>query len=286
MAPKISLKALLLSGMIRANRFARFARIGWFVRIGNFEWFRWIGLTRYKNRGFNCEMIRANRFARIALRIARATKFCCLHRYRSIECSEWGSVSVHVLCSPAMLLSDVFHATCQGPLNRGGFKRGFPDLDSLFLSVPFFVFCPFFVPFGLSRFFSGTFPIFGDFPDWSVSSFLASYSLLKAPMRNSPERVRDTIRTFPAKSGKFPGLETPQARKRNPNPNFWVRIFFGWGGGSKTSTWRGGGQKVRYVPRNQGNHIFLAGYPRILPGYPGGGRKVREKKSLCSFFGP
>ena len=33
-----------------------------------------IGLMRYKNRGFNCESIRANRFARIALQIARATK--------------------------------------------------------------------------------------------------------------------------------------------------------------------------------------------------------------------
>ena len=34
--------------------------------------------------------------------------------------------------------------------------------------------------------------------------------LLTAPTRNSPERVRDTIRTFPEKSGKPPGLETPR----------------------------------------------------------------------------
>ena len=33
-----------------------------------------IGLTRFKNRGSQLRMIRANRFARIALRIARATK--------------------------------------------------------------------------------------------------------------------------------------------------------------------------------------------------------------------
>ena len=33
-----------------------------------------IGLTRYKNRGFQLRMIRANRFARIDSRIARATK--------------------------------------------------------------------------------------------------------------------------------------------------------------------------------------------------------------------
>ena len=34
--------------------------------------------------------------------------------------------------------------------------------------------------------------------------------LLRAPTRNSPERVRDTIWTFPEKSGKHPGLETPR----------------------------------------------------------------------------
>ena len=33
-----------------------------------------IGLVRYKNMGSPLRMIRANRFARIALRIARATK--------------------------------------------------------------------------------------------------------------------------------------------------------------------------------------------------------------------
>ena len=62
----------------------------------------------------------------------------------------------------------------------------------------------------------GTFPIFSgfsrfvrglslDFPDWSFSSFSA---YLAAPMRNSPERVRDPIWTFPEKSGKPPGLDT------------------------------------------------------------------------------
>ena len=34
--------------------------------------------------------------------------------------------------------------------------------------------------------------------------------LLRAPTRNSPERVRDTIWTIPEKSGKHPGLETPR----------------------------------------------------------------------------
>ena len=59
-----------LSGVIRANGFARFARIGWLARIGNSNDSgdsAWCAI--YKNRGFNCEW-----FARIASRIARATK--------------------------------------------------------------------------------------------------------------------------------------------------------------------------------------------------------------------
>ena len=34
--------------------------------------------------------------------------------------------------------------------------------------------------------------------------------LLRAPTRNSPDRLRDTIWTFPEKSGKHPGLATPR----------------------------------------------------------------------------
>ena len=56
-------------------------------------------------------------------------------------------------------------------------------------------------------------------------------------------------------------------RERNPNPNFLVWIFSGGVGGS--STWRGGGLKVRYLPRNPEKPNSLAGYPRILSGYPG-----------------
>ena len=68
-------------------------------------------------------------------------------------------------------------------------------------------FCPFwdFPDFlGFSRFARG---FSGIFPDWSL--FL-SLGLLRAPTRNSPERVRGTIWTFPEKSGKHPGLETPR----------------------------------------------------------------------------
>ena len=56
----------------------------------------------------------------------------------------------------------------------------------------------------------------------------------------------------------------------------------GWG----SSTRRGGGQKVWYVPRNQGNQTFLAGYPGILPGYPEIARKVWEKKVWVQFSFP
>ena len=49
---------------------------------------------------------------------------------------------------------------------------------------------------------------------------------------------------------------------------------------------KGGGQKVRYVPRNTGKPFFLAGYPGILPGYAGSARKVCEKKGLCSILVP
>ena len=59
--------------------------------------------------------------------------------------------------------------------------------------------------------------------------------LLRAPTRNSPERVRDTIWTFPEKSGKHPGLETPRfsfSQKRallNPPSTMckWTRPFWG-----------------------------------------------------------
>ena len=94
--------------------------------------------------------------------------------------------------------------SCQGPLNRGGFKReGFP----IWTCPSFFVFLVLF----------GTFPIFLGFSRF-VSGIVRGFSrlvlflflgLLTAPTRNSPERVRDTIRTFPEKGGKPPGLETP-----------------------------------------------------------------------------
>ena len=55
---------------------------------------------------------------------------------------------------------------------------------------------------------------------------------------------------------------------------FWcakVRIFSGGVGVFHVNGW---GAKVRYIPRNQANQTFWAGYPGILPGYPGIARKV------------
>ena len=70
--------------------------------------------------------------------------------------------------------------------------------------------------------------------------------------------------------------------KKEPKPKLLSPDFFWWVGGS--STWRGGGQKLRYVPRSPGNRTLLAGYPGILLGYPGNTRKV-WKKCLGSIFG-
>ena len=92
---------------------------------------------------------------------------------------------------------------CQGLLN-GGVSNGGVSRSGLVRPSFFVLFCPF-----------GTFP--GIFPIcsgmvWGFSRFVLFLflGLLRAPTRNSPERVRDTIWTFPEKSGKHPGLETPR----------------------------------------------------------------------------
>ena len=85
---------------------------------------------------------------------------------------------------------------------RGCFKRG---------GFPIWT-CPsFFVPFCPFGTFPGIFPICsGMVRGFSRFVLFLFLSLLRAPTRNSPERVRDTIWTFPEKSGKHPGLETPR----------------------------------------------------------------------------
>ena len=85
---------------------------------------------------------------------------------------------------------------------RGCFKRGgFP----IWTCPSFFVL---FCPFGT---FPGIFPICaGTVRGFSRLVLFLFLGLLRAPTRNSPERVRDTIWTIPEKSGKHPGLETPR----------------------------------------------------------------------------
>ena len=93
----------------------------------------------------------------------------------------------------------------QGPLNRGVSNEG---VSRSGLVLPFLLF---FVLFG-------TFPIFlglsrfarGWSGGFSRSVLFLFLGLLRAPTRSSPERVRNTIWTFPKKSGKPPGLETPR----------------------------------------------------------------------------
>ena len=87
-----------------------------------------------------------------------------------------------------------------GVSNRGGFP--------IWTCPSFF---SFFVLFGGFPDFSGIFPICsGMVRGFSRLVLFLFLGLLRAPTRNSPERVRDTIWTFPKKSGKHPGLETPR----------------------------------------------------------------------------
>ena len=69
--------------------------------------------------------------------------------------------------------------------------------------------------------------------------------------------------------------------KGTQTQTFWSGYFpVGWG----SSTWRGGGQKVRCAPQNQGNQTFLAGYPGILLGYiPAVPEKFEKKKFVFNF---
>ena len=89
-------------------------------------------------------------------------------------------------------MSELKKSIVQGPLNGGVSNGGV---------CPFWDFPDF----------SGIFPICsGMVRGFSRFALFLFLGLLRAPTRNSPERVRDTIWTFPEKSGKHPGLETPR----------------------------------------------------------------------------
>ena len=100
--------------------------------------------------------------------------------------------------------SSVHQAPLNGAVSNGGVSRS--GLVLPFLSF-FVLFCPFW---GFPNF-SGIFPICsGMVQGFSRFVPFLFLGLLRAPTRNSPERVRDTIWTFPEKSGKHPGLEAPR----------------------------------------------------------------------------
>ena len=100
------------------------------------------------------------------------------------------------------------HVNSQGPLN-GGVSNGGVSRSGLF--CPFLSFFVLFCPFWDFPDFSGIFPICSVMVRGFSRFFLFLFlGLLRAPTRNSPERVRDTIWTFPKKSAKHPGLETPR----------------------------------------------------------------------------
>ena len=106
------------------------------------------------------------------------------------------------VCSPKMCDVSVIE-NFKGH-QTGGFQRGeFPNWTCPSFFVLFLSFL------GLSRFF-WTFPICsGMVRGFSRFVPFLFLGLLRAPMRNSPERVRDTIWTFPEKSGKPPGWNPP-----------------------------------------------------------------------------
>ena len=60
--------------------------------------------------------------------------------------------------------------------------------------------------------------------------------------------------------------------KKEPKPKLFGPDIFRWGRGLPRE--RVGAKKFGMSLETQGNHTFWAGYPGILPGYPGGARKV------------
>ena len=102
--------------------------------------------------------------------------------------------------------------------------------------------------------------------EWGVGSVVVEFGVFGAP-RFSVQRSQNPL----------------SGTQNEPKPKLVSPYIFRWGRGLPHEGV--GGQKVRYAPRNQGNQTFLAGYPGILPGYPGGAREVWEK-SLGSIFVP
>ena len=106
----------------------------------------------------------------------------------------------------------------QGPLN-GRVSNGGVSRSGLVL--PFLSFFVFFCPFWDFPDFSGIFPICsGMVRGFSRFVLFLFLSLLRAPTRNSPERVRDTIWTFPEKMGNPPVWKPPGLASLNLYSSF------------------------------------------------------------------
>ena len=94
---------------------------------------------------------------------------------------------------------------CQGPLNEGVSNGG---VSRSGLVLPFL---SFFCPFWDFPDFSGIFPICsGMVRGFFRFVLFLSLGLLRAAIRNSPERVRDTIWTFPEKKWETPRFGNPR----------------------------------------------------------------------------
>ena len=88
----------------------------------------------------------------------------------------------------------------KGRKTEGFQTGGLPDLDLSFLFCPFWDFPDF----------SGIFPICsGMVRGFSRFVLFLFLGLLRAPTRNSPERVSDTIWAFPEKKWETPGFGNP-----------------------------------------------------------------------------
>ena len=70
--------------------------------------------------------------------------------------------------------------------------------------------------------------------------------------------------------------------KKEPKPKLLSPDIFLWGGDLPHEGV--GGQRVRYVPRNQGNQTFLAGYPGICWDIPAVPEKFEKKKFVFNFL--
>ena len=73
-------------------------------------------------------------------------------------------------------------------------------------------------------------------------------------------------------------------QEKEHKPKLLVPDFFRWGGGLPRE--RGGGQKVRYVPRNPGKPNFLVGYPGIFAGMSWGRPRSWRRKKFVFMFWP